>query len=48
MLIGSKEVGEKLGLKPRAIIRMGAVVGGEPLIMLEGPIPATKKSTMPP
>jgi acetyl-CoA C-acetyltransferase len=44
MLIGSKEVGKKLGLKPRAIIRMGAVVGSEPLIMLEGPIPATKKA----
>jgi len=44
MLIGSKEIGEKLGLKPRAIIRMGAVIGSEPLIMLEGPIPATKKA----
>lgn len=44
MLIGSKEVGEKLGLKPRAIIRMGAVLGSEPLIMLEGPIPATNKA----
>jgi len=44
MLIGSKEVGEKLGLKPRAIIRMGSVIGTEPLIMLEGPIPATQKA----
>jgi acetyl-CoA C-acetyltransferase len=44
MLIGSKEIGEKLGLKPRAIIKMGAVIGSEPLIMLEGPIPATKKA----
>lgn len=44
MLIGSKEMGEKLGLKPRARIRMGAVIGSEPLIMLEGPIPATKKA----
>ncbi|MFA5297758.1 MAG: acetyl-CoA C-acetyltransferase [Lutibacter sp.] len=44
MLIGNKEVGEKLGLTPRAIIRMGAVIGSEPLIMLEGPIPATKKA----
>lgn len=44
MLIGSKEIGEKLGLKPRAIIRMGAVLGSEPLIMLEGPIPATNKA----
>jgi acetyl-CoA C-acetyltransferase len=43
LMFGSKEIGEKLGLKPRAII-MGAVIGSEPLIMLEGPIPATKKS----
>ncbi|SMB80284.1 acetyl-CoA acetyltransferase [Hymenobacter roseosalivarius DSM 11622] len=44
MLIGNKEVGEKLGLKPRAIIRMGTVVGTEPLIMLEGPTPASQKA----
>ena len=44
MLIGNKEIGEKLGLKPRAIIKMGAVLGTEPLIMLEGPIPATLKA----
>lgn len=44
MLIGTKEIGEKLGLKPRAIIRMGAVIGTEPLIMLEGPTPASKKA----
>jgi len=44
MLIGSKEIGEKLGLIPRAIIKMGSVIGSEPLIMLEGPIPATQKA----
>jgi acetyl-CoA C-acetyltransferase len=44
MLIGNKEIGEKLGLKPRAVIKMGAVLGTEPLIMLEGPIPATIKA----
>ncbi len=44
MLIGNKEVGEKLGLKPRAIIKMGTIVGSEPLIMLEGPTPATQKA----
>jgi len=44
MLIGTKEIGEKLGLKPRAVIKMGAVLGTDPLIMLEGPIPATKKA----
>lgn len=44
MLIGNKEVGEKLGLTPRAVIKMGTVIGSEPLIMLEGPTPATKKA----
>jgi len=44
MLIGNKEVGKKLGLTPRAKIRMGSVIGSEPLIMLEGPTPATKKA----
>ncbi len=44
MLIGSKEIGEQLGLKPRAIIKMGTIIGSEPLIMLEGPTPATKKA----
>ncbi|MBL4746636.1 MAG: acetyl-CoA C-acetyltransferase [Flavobacteriaceae bacterium] len=44
MLIGNKEIGQKLGLKPRAKITMGAVIGSEPLIMLEGPTPATKKA----
>ncbi|GGW73148.1 acetyl-CoA C-acetyltransferase [Winogradskyella epiphytica] len=44
MLIGTKEIGEKLGLKPRAKIKMGSIIGSEPLIMLEGPTPATKKA----
>ena len=44
MLIGNKEAGEKLGLTPRAKIRMGSVIGSEPLIMLEGPTPATNKA----
>lgn len=44
MLIGSKEIGEKLGLTPRAKIIMGSIIGTEPLIMLEGPTPATKKA----
>lgn len=44
MLIGNKDIGEKMGLKPRAVIKMGTVIGSEPLIMLEGPTPATKKA----
>ncbi|GAB3176292.1 acetyl-CoA C-acetyltransferase [Telluribacter humicola] len=43
MLIGSREIGEQLGLKPRARIRAFAVVGSEPTIMLTGPVPATRK-----
>ena len=44
MLIGSRQIGEQLGLIPRARIRMGSSIGSEPLIMLEGPTPATKKA----
>jgi len=42
VLIGSRECGRRLGLEPRARIRSIAVVGDEPLLMLEGPIPATR------
>lgn len=44
LLIGSKEIGERLGLKPRARIVAGAVIGTEPTIMLTGPAPASKKA----
>jgi acetyl-CoA C-acetyltransferase len=44
MLVGSKEGGEKAGLKPRARIRAAAVVGSEPTIMLTGPTPACRKA----
>lgn len=44
MLIGSKEKGASLGLKPRARIRQVAVVGSEPTIMLTGIGPASKKA----
>ena len=43
LLIGSKEFGEKTGLKPRARIKAFAVSGSDPTIMLTGPIPATRK-----
>lgn len=43
LLIGNKETGEKLGLKPRAKIKAFGVVGSDPTIMLTGPVPATKK-----
>lgn len=44
VLVGSKEIGEKLGLKPRAKIRAFASIGSEPTIMLTGPAPATEKA----
>lgn len=44
VLIGSKAMGEKLGLKPRAKIKAFAVIGTEPTIMLTGPVPATQKA----
>ena len=44
MLIGSKEAGIKMGLKPRAKIRTCQVIGSEPTIMLTGIGPASKKA----
>ncbi|WP_345267507.1 acetyl-CoA C-acetyltransferase [Nibrella viscosa] len=43
LLVGSREFGEKAGLKPRARIKAFAIVGSEPTIMLTGPLPATEK-----
>ncbi len=43
VLVGSKEAGERLGLKPRARIRATCKTGTEPTIMLTGPVPATEK-----
>jgi acetyl-CoA C-acetyltransferase len=37
VLVGSKAMGEKYGLRPRARMRAMASVGSEPLIMLTGP-----------
>jgi acetyl-CoA C-acetyltransferase len=44
VLLGSKEAGIKAGLKPRAKVRMCAVIGSEPTIMLTGPTPACLKA----
>ncbi len=43
VLVGSKEAGQRLGLKPRARIRATAKIGTDPTIMLTGPVPATRK-----
>lgn len=44
VLIGSREAGLDLGLKPRARIRSYANVGTDPTIMLTGPVPAARKA----
>lgn len=44
VLIGNKEAGEKLGLKPRARIVSMASIGSEPSIMLTGPEFAAQKA----
>jgi acetyl-CoA C-acetyltransferase len=43
VLIGTKEAGEKAGLKPRARIRAFTSIGSEPGIMLTGPEKVTSK-----
>ena len=44
VLIGTGEIGAKLGLKPRARFRSFVSIGSEPCIMLTGPAPATRKA----
>lgn len=43
LLVGSKEFGERNGLKPRARIRANAKIGTDPTINLTGPVPVTEK-----
>ena len=43
VLIGNKETGDALGLKPRARIKGFASIGSEPSIMLTGPSMVTEK-----
>ncbi len=44
VLIGSREAGQRLGLKPRARIVAAALTSTEPTIMLTGPEPASRKA----
>lgn len=44
ILIGSKRIGEQIGLKPRAKIIASGIASTDPTIMLTGPTPATKKA----
>jgi acetyl-CoA C-acetyltransferase len=44
LLLGTEEMGSKLGLKPRARVISGAVAGVEPRVMGLGPVPASRKA----
>lgn len=44
VLFGSKEMGERLGLKPRARVKQMASIGSEPGIMLTGPTAVSEKA----
>lgn len=44
VILGDAEVGQTMGMKPRARIVSTAVTGSEPTIMLTGPTPATRKA----
>tara|TARA_X000000950_G_scaffold261706_1_gene332205 strand:+ start:786 stop:1871 length:1086 start_codon:yes stop_codon:yes gene_type:complete len=43
VLLMTEEKAAELGLTPMAVVRASALVGCDPVIMLEGPIPATEK-----
>jgi acetyl-CoA C-acetyltransferase len=43
VLLGSKEMGDSLGLKPRAKIKGFSSIGTDPTIMLTGPAPSAEK-----
>ena len=43
MLVGSKDAGEVLGLKPRVRIKAFSSIGTDPTIMLTGPAPSAEK-----
>ena len=43
VLLGSREAGGKIGLKPRARIKAFANIGSDPALMLTGPVDVTKK-----
>jgi acetyl-CoA C-acetyltransferase len=44
VLVGNREIGVRLGLKPRARIRASATVGSEPTLMLDAPSHAAQKA----
>ncbi|WP_320065525.1 thiolase family protein [Micromonospora sp. RTGN7] len=44
VLLAERSVAERLGLRVRAVVRAFSVVGDDPLLMLTGVIPATRKA----
>lgn len=43
VLMGTAEIGERIGLKPRGLLRGAASIGSDPAIMLSGPTPVVQK-----
>lgn len=43
VLIGNKEIGDAIGMRPRARIKAFTSIGSEPTIMLTGPAPSAEK-----
>ena len=43
VLLGSRDAGSRIGLKPRARIKAFANIGSDPALMLTGPVDVTKK-----
>ena len=44
VLVANEAKGKEFGLKPRAKIRSVAIAGDDPIVMLSGPLPATRKA----
>ena len=44
VLLGSKEIGARIGARPRARVRAMATAGAEPVIMLTAPAPASQRA----
>lgn len=42
VLVGTREIGERLSLKPRAVIRSAVTIGSEPTMMLDAPAAAAR------
>ncbi len=44
LVLGNEQVGERMGMRPRARVLATALSGDDPTIMLTGPAPASKKA----